>query len=471
MAGAPATAAAEKSLAGMSPAALGVPRLGGAVGWKEWKRQVKAALRLRGVEIDPQAKDAAADSAILDVIMLTVDKERGDRLELAQDAVEKKGKKWTAQQAMDKLRELFEGNTQTEALQLTKALATLSKQPGENISQYISRAMELHRRLVESKMSPELLVLGHMLDGLPSEYEVVRSVLQNHATDLTFSKVEASLLGEERKVAGKHQQEEAVALAAFSSGGRAGFSSGRAGMGQQQQRFGGRGGGSSGKAGPKGSSRPAGDKSKHQCYHCLARGHHKAECKHRALPAEEARRLAAAASGPVQANVAVASAPVEDGLFHCMAAQVGDAASSDAASSAAEWAIDSGATWHMSPHAHTFTTYKPLAKPIMVKVADHGVLGAAGIGCVEMKVEGTGQQVRLQEVLHVPLLGSNLLSVRAACKSGCKVQFSSGKGTIVRGSTTVVEAVEGAGGLFTFRCSYGVQPAAVALAAKVSPTL
>jgi hypothetical protein len=79
--------------------------------------------------------------------------------------------------------------------------------------------------------------------------------------------------------------------------------------------------------------------------------------------------------------------------------------------------------------------------------------------------------VRLQEVLHVPLLGSNLLSVRAACKAGSKVQFSNGKGTIIRGGTKVIEAVEGAGGLFSFRCSYGVQPAAVALAAKASPTL
>ena len=76
-----------------------------------------------------------------------------------------------------------------------------------------------------------------------------------------------------------------------------------------------------------------------------------------------------------------------------------------------DWIADTGATSHLTPHRHWLQDYKPCRIP--VRLADHSVIYAAGIGTVAFDPILHGKQappVAFSRVLHVPELRSNLLS-------------------------------------------------------------
>ena len=78
----------------------------------------------------------------------------------------------------------------------------------------------------------------------------------------------------------------------------------------------------------------------------------------------------------------------------------------------ADWIADTGATSHMTPHRHWFSTYTPFRTPI--RLADDKVVYSVGKGSVQFVpvVAGKSQHLlEFHEVLHVPSLRSNLLSV------------------------------------------------------------
>ena len=78
----------------------------------------------------------------------------------------------------------------------------------------------------------------------------------------------------------------------------------------------------------------------------------------------------------------------------------------------ADWVADTGATSHMTPHRHWFSSYTPHRTPI--RLADNNVVYSVGIGSVRFTPVFNGQPQQLLEfenVLHVPSLRSNLFSV------------------------------------------------------------
>ena len=76
------------------------------------------------------------------------------------------------------------------------------------------------------------------------------------------------------------------------------------------------------------------------------------------------------------------------------------------------WCADTGATSHMTPHRHWLRNYKPFRAP--VRLANNTIVYSAGVGSVVFTPEVEGQRLQAVEfsnVLHVPELGNNLLSV------------------------------------------------------------
>ena len=77
------------------------------------------------------------------------------------------------------------------------------------------------------------------------------------------------------------------------------------------------------------------------------------------------------------------------------------------------WTADTGATSHMTPHRHWLRDYTPHRVP--VRLANNQIVYSAGLGSMlfvpEVEGKGTGRPVLFSRVLHVPELGSNLLSV------------------------------------------------------------
>ena len=95
------------------------------------------------------------------------------------------------------------------------------------------------------------------------------------------------------------------------------------------------------------------------------------------------------------------------------------------------WYLDSGATQHMSPRRDWFTNFETLPTPKIIYMGDDGQHQAVGIGSLTIQINGSGQVILIKDVLYVPALAKNLLSVsQITAKSNSSVQFTSSLCTI-----------------------------------------
>ena len=91
------------------------------------------------------------------------------------------------------------------------------------------------------------------------------------------------------------------------------------------------------------------------------------------------------------------------------------------------WIVDSGATCHMCHTKRMFTTHYQIEKPIDVTLGDGRTLIAIGRGKVELDMvlpNGELKSCKLHDVLYVPKLAYNLISVTRASQTGKTVKFT-----------------------------------------------
>jgi transposase InsO family protein len=93
------------------------------------------------------------------------------------------------------------------------------------------------------------------------------------------------------------------------------------------------------------------------------------------------------------------------------------------------WIADSGASRHMSDQEWCFTNYVPVKAgtwPVYGIGEDSQPLQVAGIGDVPVMccVDGSYNRGVLQKVLHIPKLGVNLFSIKAATSQGFQAVFT-----------------------------------------------
>lgn len=83
------------------------------------------------------------------------------------------------------------------------------------------------------------------------------------------------------------------------------------------------------------------------------------------------------------------------------------------------WIVDSGATDHMTGESSLFSSYKPCAGNFNIKLADGSLSAVAGKGSIVLS-----PLLTIQDVLHVPNLSCNLLSVSTLITNkSCQVNF------------------------------------------------
>ncbi|KAG7300019.1 hypothetical protein JYU34_017061 [Plutella xylostella] len=105
------------------------------------------------------------------------------------------------------------------------------------------------------------------------------------------------------------------------------------------------------------------------------------------------------------------------------------------------WYIDSGASAHMSRH-RVWLENETAPKVPHVRVADDKVLKVISTGNIIIGVKGPNSSlnnIQVKDVLYVPDLATNLLSVSKIIESGCTVKFNE-KGCIIRNSNGEIAA-------------------------------
>ena len=119
------------------------------------------------------------------------------------------------------------------------------------------------------------------------------------------------------------------------------------------------------------------------------------------------------------------------------------------------WIIDSGATSHICNDRRSFTDFHTLEKPQYVTLGDGHALSAIGTGNVYLELvlkNGKTGGCKLHNVLYVPELTFNLLSVSKAAEAGKRILFHSTDCQIVDWKDMVVALGDKKGNLYYLSC-------------------
>jgi hypothetical protein len=118
-----------------------------------------------------------------------------------------------------------------------------------------------------------------------------------------------------------------------------------------------------------------------------------------------------------------------------------------------QWVIDLGASHHVCAHQSWFSSYTSLSTPIRVRIGNSRHINAISTGCVtvETKVNGETKPLTLKNVLHVPNLHINLLSVHQLDAHGFKAAFSQGTCRIFNESDHTIGIAKHDGSLYALQ--------------------
>lgn len=320
----------------------------------------------------------------------------------------------TSKEAWDMLSDTYKAQSTARRMALVQDLSTLRLKPGEAIISYVARVKALRQELmvVDHKLD-EATVVMHMLAGLPEEYRMVRTVLENLRDDLKVEDVAARLLQEEQRAKAT--------------------SAGLAGSGVLSQAL---------AADSRSQIRSF------TCFYCNKVGHMRRDCHRRAGDEKRGiyRRSVADSPRPPrggrgdghprgrnQDGSGRGGAPggARGGSAGAAGALAFSASPSNHAADtqSSTWIVDSGATKHMAHSTDSYTTYNTSNCGSMVTLADGKSVPLRGIGTAALTVDcgSSERDVNLQNTLYVPELKHNLLSVRSVDRAGGATVFMDGR--------------------------------------------
>src|SRR5258708_10900182 len=120
-----------------------------------------------------------------------------------------------------------------------------------------------------------------------------------------------------------------------------------------------------------------------------------------------------------------------------------------------EWIVDSGASSHICADHTWFTSYSLLNPPCPIYLGNKQVIHAIGQGQIEIEIHQgpDNQHAIVNNVLHCPQIGTNLLSITHLTKVGAKVQFAENKCEIFNPDDELIGTAHFSDGLFRLPCT------------------
>jgi hypothetical protein len=364
-------------------------KLEGASNYTTWCTYVKAALKgqnlyghITGTTVKPAAgadvkpleewnrRDEKAQSIIMLGVMPTmVNHIAGDM---------------TAKEMWDRLAVQCRRRDMATRLSLMQQLFTTRLRSGENVDQHISAMNDIRTQFINiGKPIEDDVAAFALLLSVPAEVPQWEMFLRSHTTsdkepgwdDVSAAmRAEASLQHQRDRTLIQSSSDAAVVAYAASAKGK--------------------------QSGHQRSGRP-------YCTHCNKAGHVMDTCwtlhpdlrKQRQQSNSEYALAVTVSNSCCSANSATATPGV--GLWH----------------------VDSGASSHLTGNRTWFTELHQ-CQPVTVTVADHGTLTCAQRGTVVLNTQRG--RITVRNVLFVPSLGVNLLSVSAIVNAGMRVRFTKG---------------------------------------------
>jgi transposase InsO family protein len=376
-----------------------------------WAQRMKFALILKGwwKAVEGQDESETNSAKALAAIGLAVEKHHLPIISKCQDAKE----------AWESLKATYEAKSNARKLQLKRELNHLRKEPSEPLTTYFSRATDIRDQLLSAGQEvPDDEIVLTILSGLPSEYDMVVTVLttgnEQHKLDELLAKL---LQVEQRSTRTPDTKERAL----FSNGANTSFR--------------GRGDGRQSKPGgnwrPGGGSKPK-QHSEAECWHCGRKGHIQSECRSKAR-GEPARGRNA------RTNQNGGHQPSTSRHSNVALMAVDDCASG--------WVLDSGASHHITSNDAWLTAQRPASGESSITFGNGAKASVSTIGNVCLTT-GPNQVITLRDVMYIPSAPVNLLSIPRAIDRGARFDFSTSGCTIRVNERVVANANRHPNGLY-----------------------
>ncbi|GAU32405.1 hypothetical protein TSUD_220940 [Trifolium subterraneum] len=349
-----------------------------------------------------------------------------DVWDLVQDNFERVGDASSSKEAWDNLEKAYGGATKVKKVRLQtykRQFELLQMEEKESVGDFVTRVTKLVNLMKGCGESMnDQSVVEKILRSLTPRFDIVVAIEESKdLSSTTVEEIQGVLEASEQKLNESLEKGKSdVALQAQSNYGKKGKekwsrNKGRGGYqgsnakddqegGNPTQKNGGRGGfngnhrgrggrGGRGRGGYKGF-----DKSNLQCYNCQKYGHFADECTASKPPDEEAR---------------VAKQDEGENPVMLMVTTKEDQRCGE------EWYLDSGCSTHMTGRRDWFSSFDQSHKN-KVKFANDSTLNAEGVGVVCIRSK-TGDQAFINDVLYIPGIKCNLLSVGQLIEKDYKI--------------------------------------------------
>lgn len=182
-----------------------------------------------------------------------------------------------------------------------------------------------------------------------------------------------------------------------------------------------------------------------KCFYCGKFGHIQRFCRIRAEDESKAK------SEKSNTKQKAAHKPQNEDSSSCSEGDAVVASHALTANVASNWIVDSGATCHMCSDPKVFTKFRSLEPPQKVTLGDGHELKATGQGIVKLTIRlsnGKIKECKLNDVLFVPNLSYNLLSVSKAAETGKTTKFDETRCQILGTNKRIIAVAKRTGSLY-----------------------
>ncbi|KAF7135561.1 hypothetical protein RHSIM_Rhsim08G0049500 [Rhododendron simsii] len=332
----------------------------------------------------------------------------------------------SAKHIWDSMKKKYQGSARAKRLQLQafrSEFEMLRMKSGESVTDYFSRTMTIVNKMrIHGDKTSDVTVVEKILRSMATKFNFVVCSIEeaNDIDELSIDELQSSLLVHEQKI--NQQEKEEQALKASSENhsttsradrGRGGRGRGRGGRGNndrgnqqhhqhQENQFQGRGRGRGGfhstSYGPKSA-----DKSNVECYKCHRYGHYQSECRTNLTR---------------QSGERTNFAEKEEEVSILMVCHVKEETPQNM------WYLDTGCSNHMCGDKKLFSNLDESFHNT-VKFGDNSTVAVMGKGSVTIQPKGNLTHT-ISNVLFVPDLKTNLLSVGQLQEKGYKISIKGG---------------------------------------------
>jgi hypothetical protein len=302
--------------------------------------------------------------------------------------------------------DLFQNSSNHRKLELKDKLRNIKMEKGDTIPKYLTKFVQCRDEIGSvgiTFIANDLVSL--VLLGLPKSWHSYQDSINGREKLSDWEQLWSDLVQEEFRrntndgSSSKHDDEEDCALT----------SKARKGKGNKFH--------------PKSESKVKKlDLSKVKCFHYHEHGHLATNYPRK----RKNKTIVGAATG----EALVSQFELDFTLITCM----------DSSASGSVWYLDSGASFHMTGDKESFIDLEEKDLIMYIEMGYDGRYGATSIGTITFQRD-SGKPFQLKNVMHVPSLKKNLVSVAMLENRGYDVVFSSGKSYLRHKATGKVKKI------------------------------